>query len=1072
MGALLAVGARYLVLYAARVIGRMRGWFDVPMTRALLPFVLLTALICAAFWLLDAWVVHDNTWLRPRNVAVVLVLLAFVRWLVRARTRVVVDDFVDYLRKPEGESAPGLSSLLVVELARLHELYKVVDEQRARPQAVSAQQRAYFDEDKDAVEQADSDPTLTNEQPLDAPAPIRAAEADDALRGAVSVEAKMSLGPVSIPVGALLALVGGLARGPRVVGTVHKVEGKLIVTARMVGDKGGHTWRVDDPPADREPLPEGQRQPEEMLDELAVRMFTELARPGSAKWKATWAHSNGLRAYRGCLRGRRDHRLKLREAERWFLAALAEDDEFDLAYHNLGIVATELGHLEAAESAFLEAINRNPSRWESYYGLAQLYCEQKRWNEMLPLCGRLLDLGRPRVQTYHLLALANRFLKNWPRALEYRKQAVRHGWSNLCAAALTGRPSEELCRLVATSLRNLGVVHGYEAKRLRRDVKGWRARVTFWAARAELRQAWSLHDSDGELFFELGKLNAAQERWREASQAFEQALQLEPNRARFLVHLARALAHQPGLAKEALDACRKALESPSQLRSSGFGRLRQSYDLLEQRRAALEQTAKRTDDEEKDLAVLRELNYEDRVAEVSELQSSQSPREPANHQGAHPEPDRNVIWTKAQEELEQGKADLEQGSREAAGRAATHLQRAADLLSRSYPHEGQRWDLYALIAKAENAAGRPEEAFRSAELAIRRNPLSATGRTELAQAYLAFGQYDLAMAAFELALLCDPDNPEMNFKMGEALLRASLASHDLERRRATLKQAGPRLQNALDLYEVQAVREEDIVGHSAAQSQMQTAKGLARYWLGRTYFECDEYENAITQFRIARVLRYEPPLVELQLGLALLRIGALALAEESFEQAIGAVEPTCLNPSMWGCTLGPPGDDKTPEEIRAEARLHLAASYIERNVRLESAIEIIDQVCAAIDQLRPGMQARCRATSADWRGWAYFKQGDIQAAIRSLTESIELEATPEAYLHLGMVHAQLASNTRRRADRLASATRAREFATLADRLGVAEEQSSPLRELLKRLAEPAPDATANGQHALQVARSL
>jgi tetratricopeptide (TPR) repeat protein len=1071
MGALLAVGARYFVLASARMIGRMRQWFDVPVTRALLPLALPTALICVAFWLLDMWVVHGSSWLRPRNVVVVLALLAFVRWLDRARTRVVVDDFVDYLRKPEGESAPGLSSLLVVELARLHELYQVVDEQRARPQAVSAQQHAYFDEEKDAVEQADSDPTVTNKQPLDAPAPIRAAEADDALRGAVSVEAKVSLGPVSIPVGALLALAGGLARGPRVVGTVHKVEGKLIVTARMVGGQGRYTWRVDDPPADREPLPEGQRQPEELLDELAVRMFTDLARPGSAKWKATWAHSNGLRAYRGCLRGRRDHRLKLREAERLFLAALAEDDEFDLAYHNLGIVATELGHLEAAESAFLEAISRNHSRWESYYGLAQLYCEQNRWNEMLPLCGRLLDLGRPTVQTYHLLALANRFLKNWDRAVDYRKQAVRHGWSSLCAAALTGRPSEGLSRLVATSFRNLGVVHGYEAKRLRREGNGWRSRMTFWAARAELRQAWFLDDSDGELFFELGKLNAAQERWHEASQAFEQALRLEPNRPRFLVHLARALAHQSGRAKDALEACKKALEWPSQLRSSGFKRLRESYDMLEQQRAALERTPKRNADEEKDLAALCELDYERRVAEVKALQSFQSRRDAANRQEAHAGPDRGVIWTEAQEELERGQADLEQGSTEAAVRAVTHLQRAADLLSCSYPQEGKRRDVYALVAKAENAAGRPEEALRSAELAIRRNPLSATGRTELAEAYLAFGQYDLAMAAFELALLCDPDNPEMNFKMGEALIRASLASHDLERRRATLKRAGPRLQNALDLYEVQAGREEDKVSRSAVQSHIQTAKGLARYWLGRSYFECDEYENAITQFRIARVLRYDPPLVELHLGLALLRIGALARAEESFEQVIRVVEPMCMNPSMRGRTLGPPGDDKTSEEIRAEARLHLAASYIERNVRLEHAIEIINQVCATIDQLRPGMQVRCRATSADWRGWAYFKRGDAQAAIRSLTESTELEATPEAYLHLGVVHAQLALGTRKRADRLVSATRAREFAALADRIGVAEEQSRPLRELLKRLAEPAPDATGNGQHRLQVAGS-
>ena len=63
-------------------------------------------------------------------------------------------------------------------------------------------------------------------------------------------------------------------------------------------------------------------------------------------------------------------RRELCVAERHFYEAASEDHEFDLAYHNLGVVLIERNMLSAAERAFEEAIRINPGRVEPYYGVA------------------------------------------------------------------------------------------------------------------------------------------------------------------------------------------------------------------------------------------------------------------------------------------------------------------------------------------------------------------------------------------------------------------------------------------------------------------------------------------------------------------------------------------------------------------------------------------------------------------------------------------------------------------------------------------------------------------------------
>ena len=61
-------------------------------------------------------------WWSVRNVLLVSAAVLALRWLVRARERVVVEEFVDYTNK-DAQAVKGLATLLVAELSRLRELY-------------------------------------------------------------------------------------------------------------------------------------------------------------------------------------------------------------------------------------------------------------------------------------------------------------------------------------------------------------------------------------------------------------------------------------------------------------------------------------------------------------------------------------------------------------------------------------------------------------------------------------------------------------------------------------------------------------------------------------------------------------------------------------------------------------------------------------------------------------------------------------------------------------------------------------------------------------------------------------
>lgn len=406
MAITISIGLRYITLQACRTLGKLYYWLRTEWRPPFFWLLITTLVVClpsyidhvaraqARIWyqwlsiLVTAWgSALSAQWV---TVLAVYTILLLFWWAWQAKKRVVIEDFTDYTLNPQKADVKGLATLLVVQLAHLQELYRVVDEQRA----LSTEAKS--------------------SQPIDAT--IKVEDVSQFLSNAVSSQSKFSLGPLEIPVGTLLSLIGRLVQGPRILGSLHKNNDLLILTAQRVGDNAAYSWQVE------RKLHASATDQEtynlvDMIEELACRMFTDLALSGSVRWRATASFSKGLQYYRDCLRTPKGRSLKLTQAEKKFIETLGEDREFASANYNLGVLYMELGQIQAAEEAFLRAIGQNPGSWRGYYALTVCRCKLCQYQSVISLCdqiGERVITDKPGISNlakiYHTKGVAQRLL--------------------------------------------------------------------------------------------------------------------------------------------------------------------------------------------------------------------------------------------------------------------------------------------------------------------------------------------------------------------------------------------------------------------------------------------------------------------------------------------------------------------------------------------------------------------------------------------------------------------------------------------------------------------------------------
>ena len=912
-------------------------------------------------------------WLTLPVLLAVFLAGLLLRALVRARDRIVVEEFVDYTQS-DGQAVKGMAPLLVAELSGLSQLYRDVNEQLSIPLAVGVERRGGFGRGKEPGS------FLT----------VQADEVTDVLSGAVASEAKIEAGPFLIPIGAVLAVIGRLVRGPRLLGSVHRTAagGGPTLTVQMIGRGPVLTWRVDRDSTNGSAT--NAAYAPEMIAEMAIRVFTALNLDGSARWKAVQAFTEYLRSYQRSQRTPRARARFLKEAERQLVRAVAEDDSFDLAFYNLGVIYSQLAQQEltaaqssdsiswqadvrpdeirdariaAATLAFSRALERNRGRWQAYYALAVHRFasmtplergtvaqsgtpEWESLDEVVRLCERVLELRPRTARAEDLLGMALVRRGEFAAGMQHHRRAVRRYWGDLCrmerreAARPAPTPAtlERVRANAAAALHNLGLAYTSQALFLRatreRDDRSVRDRLALplpTAASVRLRRAdLNFHqalklappENAAASHYERGLARDARGKYARAAQSYQEAIRSQPESPEYRAALACAI-DRGAKDREAAD---KPLEDTFARLTPVFARSVERFaprsvtDSCEATLAILKATLARRGEAARvgELEALRRelaASLDPGPSQPSKKDTKKAIRDLEQRHFAH-----NVPWQRTQVDLVLARLF---GQAHRWGDAERLIEGVIERLTgdRRMLAVGQL-GLYRRLAQAQRRAACAERgkkrrsglqrALRTAEQALRIDPLNAASRREAGRIHFELRQFEEAVDAWTQALSLIPNDPLLYLKLGICHWRLAVWRRGRDGRRQALGDAEGCLREALIL----------------CGGEYEKGKAWTRLWLGRVLRERGETDEGLAQLRsaaafpatrlAAEVLLAEARLSGEEHALAITSLhSTLDKLDTAFQDGSGKMQPRNGDAAEFA-------EDLTPRRLRDRILQHLA----------------------------------------------------------------------------------------------------------------------------------------------------
>jgi tetratricopeptide (TPR) repeat protein len=959
----------YVGIWLARAMGLVRRALAGEVRISLIPTAILTT------WL---WQTGRPWWLAPMGYAVFVI----VGWGVRARKRLVVEPVSDFMTRPQPladeaaakdkkqqdetpDAGAGLATRLVAELTHLTAVHRQVDERRIIRTSV------------------ESGHTV---QPY--------AKVDDVsafLDDARSAEGRVTFGPFQVPLGLILGLLGKIVRGPRIVASLHEEAGQRQLIAMMSAGGGqSRTWRVSDVrPGPSES--DGPRPLDDMLTELACRIFADLSE-GGLRWDATLHFSRGLSAYRDALDSTGNRVLNLKTAEREFLEARAADNSHGLASYNLGVVYTEFGanslserirtdRASAATFAFQNAIVEDPERWEPYYARAEQAYRSGQHPSVVRYCDRVIALAPRTARSYDLKAMSLAALGHRKAARHCHNLALYNAWRWLMVyeVAYAGQREpkvDEMKTVTQQCLLRLG-----EARLGRTSqhstVRRWYLRRS---ARASFRQArWVNKHSVGP-YLSLAELCADAGKVNDAEKALEAAAERAPLNLDIRASLALAKA-RIGKTDGARTECMRVLDSPWMALKHFPGaveRVADAYDVLQERSRA---------EHARDISVFwdeaRELRKKADRDGLDELRSKYA----ADHQA----------WNRGYVDYLVGLINMtpEDGEAQEPPRdpegAAERFKKAIKEFERNHQQETRTLGLHAQRARALAHAGDKRGALVEAEQGIALDPLNAFERRTLGRIYYTnLGAYEAACSSFRQALLGANSDPQIHRRIGLCHLKLADERRSLHDRRRELGHAAAHFEYALELF-------------SEAEEDEDKTRFSTHFNLALANLRVGAYAEAISHFRIAQALEDGRLIATLKLAETYLRSGAFTQAVHVADEIIKETKNTTPSSTTYGealdCVM-------SLEAIRLRATWCRAYAFAERGAQLDTTLKEIEDLGfdALSAQEQPGVKAAC----LDCRAWILIQQEEPERAIPVLEQSIALDATTDSHYHLACACQQLA----------------------------------------------------------------
>lgn len=967
-----------LGLVVARAADRIGRWIWIDGRSATLLVLLAPAGLYA---LRDQWksaAIAAGAWL-----FLLLVLAART-----ARDRLIIGEFKWYAEGPKKTDDPpptppvDLGNLLLVEISRLADLFRVVGDRRA----VSS--------------------GLGHQRALDATLSID--DLVENLQGTVSSDAKASFGPVTIPLAPLVTLFGKLAQAPRLTGNLHR-DGKVLILTAQISRRGGLSWRVQRTATDQPAAEDVEAVVSGIVEELALRIYTDLALGRSVRWRASQCFVEGLQSFRACLRSPKDRKFNLKRAEQRFLAALAEDEDFPLVYYNLGVVYTELHglavaggrnteaetRLSAAETSFGRAIEKDPMRWESYFAFAQTQFRYSRYDSVIELCEHIVgeltpdSIGKAKTEELWARALLEHNRKGDDRgALKQARRASRLALRSLVRARLvpssTARgedsPESRCAELAAGCLLTFSDVYSrqmLESNRLEPRGRVHRRQRRIRRKAQALAALAPITHGHAQVRFDFGQRLLDGGHLVLAEQELAAAVRSDPTRPSYAAGLARAQATRAKEKNGEVEAsereaivglCLRALQGmagaffPS--RDANACRMVAAvYECLDNAAKGDPETAEALKDVADTVDVKLSKNVGTSVSSIflEVLQSKGIP-----------------LATEI-------------------GEYGASAQQARGFLVAGQKHSEQ--------CERNEAQSAFRKALASAERATSLNPLSTLAWETLGDVHRELSDFRNARLAWEQALSTDPDNPRLYDKIGSSYWhiafqgRARALDEDLEK-------AADYFKKALLLYGSGSFEEQE----------------LTHYRLGKLNTALRNFGAARRHLEIVEAVQTRPPLVGWQqLGFAYLEDRNFSECEYYFGRVVIEGERLAKSERLGADAII--GDRLDEQQwplglIRAWGHLALAITFAERDGNLAKAHEHVGAADELLDQLELDPEnptgderfpTRAPAACLESRGLILLREGKVEQAIEKLEEAVSAFPHSRAYFELGLALEQRAA---------------------------------------------------------------
>jgi tetratricopeptide (TPR) repeat protein len=1002
-------------LRTANILGRSFHWATSEGRPVAIGLILLGGAI-----VISEFVSLPHVWLIPT----LFLVLLFIFWALKARVSIVIEEFVDHTAGKT--SARGAAKVLSIELARMGDVFRVVDERNTLPTSVG------------------------EGTPLQAA--IKVDALSEVIQNSVTADTKLKILGVEIPIGTGMILLGRIVQGPRLRSQLHEIDNRLVLSAQISGLRHSPTWRLErnidaSEPGGRERTVHG------MLPELATRMFTNLGLRRKVKWRAMKFFTKALQIYRSCLRTPRERAVKLLEARRYLVEALAEDEDFVLVYYNLGVIYNELSrmaaragradvarrHRDAAEASFEKAVEQDPARWEPYYALARIHYERNQMEQARELCERVIQLPHrrggqiERAKAHDLIGLTYRGpdpqSRPDPQSLAHEREASKLVLHALRSATLmrrtAGTEDDQLptvSDLAANCLANLAED---EARGRSGDVEAGRFFRRAYQAqldRARLRRittlfrlAQQLTTKDSNLHFKLGLIASDWNSHDLAVQELHTAARIEPERALFWAHLATAHVRRGRYSdkEHAKYAADRAIDVANILTPDGGDNKAVKLVLAVYSCLADEKSCKRLRERRRFSAEISRLELRLKSGETSEAEASIERHVAEGH-----------LWEVGHLNLMLGCYQIEVEKSERNARKAEKRFREAIENLEEHPRDLARWNVYARLARALAMQERRDEALQAAEHAVGLNPLSSFAHSTLGHVFNAADDLESARSAWSDAILWDPNDLDLYWELGFCNWRLARETTDRDKRELALQEAERYLKQASILFPNEQFKDRIRI----------------HYWLGRLYQELGDFDRVIPSLRTVQTSPTMNVVADLLVAEAYRRgrnfNAAQSLLERVIERAKAAIRADG-NAAVVG-------DAEVLDAwplilVCAEARCALAMSHAERGGDLEAAKAALEHVrrdlgdCDAIAELAASHADRVSELNAHYHhaeGRLHMGRGEVELAIKALGRSIAFQSDAEVYFDLAEAHLMKAAEASE-PERRALSLRARSYYTLA-----------------------------------------